>query len=302
MDDFIIGAPNWISPLDREKISPWNSFVDHHDFRIERQNIGDIETHDTLRLIQRFGICQLRLAGQAPDEATLRSYFEPIGKAMDEQNKEVGDVKDIKPTSAPEAPNTGDSTGDLGFHVDGTQTPDQPALLAFQYVEPADLKGDSRFIDMAAIMLQLPDAVREKVFLDLSQPDTAVFEKKGMRLVSPIFHLPDGESVACRIRIDGVIDVKEECRESYEIIRSALLNSDNGVTFKPRKGDIIIFDNWRVLHARDAVLGNNQRHHRRVWMEALLPHHQAHFKLGVRPISARIKAEILENNSVDARI
>lgn len=296
MEDFLIGAPNWITPLDREKITPWTTFVDHHDFRIERQQIGNIETEDSLRLLQRYGICQLRLSGQAPDEATLRAYFEPIGSAMDKQNNSQGDVKDIKPTPLAE-PITGDSSGDLGFHVDGTQTPDQPALLAFQYVEPADLKGDSRFIDMAAILLQLPDDVRENILVDLARPDAAIFEKDGNSLTSPIFHMPDGESVACRMRIDGVISVNPACRESYEILREALLDERNGVKFKPQKGDIIVFDNWRVLHARDAVLGNNQRHHRRVWMDALLEHHQAHFKLGIRPVSARVKARILDENT-----
>jgi alpha-ketoglutarate-dependent taurine dioxygenase len=299
MEDSKILAPEFVSAMEREKITPWRSFVNHNDFKIERERIGDIEIEDTLRLVQKYGLCLLRLYGQSPDENTLRVYFESFGQVMNVQNHSPGEVKNIRP-SPDIAPNTGDSAGDLGFHPDGTQTPDQPALLAFQYVVTADLGGNSRFVDLARILIDLPDSTRERLFATLSQPDTAVFEKNGMRLISPIFHLPDGESLACRIRIDDVITVKEECREDFQLLKNILVEGGYGIRFKPRPGDIVVFDNWRLLHARDTVMGNSQRHHRRVWMEALLPHYQADFKLGIRPISPKSKALISErNNSTD---
>ena len=287
-------APEFISSLERARISPWKTFIDFNDFRIERERIGDIETEDTLRLLQKYGICHLRLFGQSPDESTLRAYFESIGQVMSVQNDFQGEVKNITP-SPDLKPNTGDSAGDLGFHVDGTQHEDQPALLAFQYVVTGDLGGNSRFVDVARILQDMPNEIRETLLLNLSKSDTAVFEKKEMRLESPIFHFPDGESLACRIRIDDVINVKDCHREDFDYLRNLLLDKSYGIIFKPRPGDIIIFDNWRILHARDSVLGNAQRHHRRVWMEALLPRHQPTYHLGIRPISIELKALMQSN-------
>jgi hypothetical protein len=296
MEDFQISAPDFVSATVREKINPWRILDDYHDFRIEPEQLGDNEIENTLRLVEKYGICHLRLHGLSPDASTLRAYFESFGQVMDEQNLFQGDIKDIKP-QPDVAPVTGDSTGDLGFHVDGTQTPDQPALLAFQYVVPASLGGNSRFVDLAGLLFSFSDEIRLRLFDKLSHRDTAVFTKSGMELVSPIFHLPDNDSLAARIRIDNIICLKDECKEEFGLLREALLSDDFGIKLKPRAGDIIVFDNWRILHARDTVLGNNQRHHRRVWMEALLRKYQARFKLGIRPVSARFKAMIQENNS-----
>jgi alpha-ketoglutarate-dependent taurine dioxygenase len=284
--------PNFVSLTEKAKISHWKTFVDFNEFRIERKNLGDIETEDTLRMLQKYGICQLRLSGQNPDENTLRAYFESIGQVMNVQNNFHGEIKNITPSPDIKA-NTGDSAGDLGFHVDGTQHKDQPALLAFQYVVTADLGGNSRFVDVASILHDMTPEIRERLLIKLSQSDTAVFEKNDMRLESPIFHFPDGESLACRIRIDDVISVKESCRDDFEYLRAFLIDEQYGIKFQPRQGDIIIFDNWRILHAREIVLGNAQRHHRRVWMEALLTRHQPFYNLGIRPIPTDVKARMM---------
>lgn len=297
MTDALISSPDFVNGFEFERIEPWTTFVHHDQFRIESEQIGDIQIEATLNMIQRYGLCHLRLYGQTPDENTFRAFFESIGQVMPEQNLFPGDVKDITPKPDIE-PNTGDSKGDLGFHVDGTQTPDQPALLAFQYVKPADVGGNSRFVDIAAILFDLERAAFERVLANLSVSDAATFEKSGMKLVSPIFHMPDGESLACRIRVDDVITVRPSLRDDFEILKSALLNEKYGVKFKPRAGDIVIFDNWRILHARDTVLGFNQRHHRRVWMEALLPHYQPYFRIGIRPLPVQLKATILANSKL----
>jgi hypothetical protein len=296
MNEFPITSPDFLNGFNREKIEPWDTIVHFDKITLETDQLGGLETKKALTLIERYGICLLRLHGQAPDELTFRAFFDSIGQVMHEQNLFFGDIKNIKPEPDIE-PNTGSSAGDLGFHVDGTQTPDQPALLAFQYVDPADVGGNSRFVDLAAVLFALPTDIYERMLTNLSHWDAATFEKAGMTLTSPIFHIPDGESIACRIRLDDVISVKPEIRGDFEILKEILLGNSFGIKFKPLAGDIVVFDNWRVLHARDTVLGYNQRHHRRVWMEALLVQHQAYYKIGIRPVAASLKAEILENNT-----
>jgi alpha-ketoglutarate-dependent taurine dioxygenase len=295
MDDFPITSPDFIDAFNKEKIEPWDTIIHFDKITLETEQLGGLETQKALTLLERYGICILRLHGHAPDEPTFRAFFESLGQVMDEQNLFKGDVKDIRP-EADIAPITGSSKGDLGFHVDGTQTKDQPALLAFQYVKPADVGGNSRFVDLAAVLFSLSTKDYERVLTNLSRPDAAIFRKDGRELLSPIFHMPDDESLACRIRVDGVIELNPECQADYEILRNILINDDYGIKFKPIAGDIIVFDNWRVLHARDTVLGYNQRHHRRVWMEALLKRYQPQYRLGIRPLSLKLKAKILENN------
>lgn len=288
-----VTAPEFITPLQRAKITPWKSFIDLNDFRIQRERIGDIDIEDSLRLLEKYGICLLRLVGQNADEHTLRAYFESVGQVSRVQNHYSGEIKNIKPEPDIK-PNSGDSAGDLGFHVDGTQHEDQPALLVFQYIVTADVGGNSRFVDVAKVLLEIPEERREQVLINLSRKDAAKFEKGNMVFSGPIFHFPDDHSLACRIRFDDVITVKEEFSDDFEILKNIILDEKFGIKFKPRPGDIIIFDNWRILHARDAVLGNSQRHHRRVWIDALLDRHQKDYRLGIRPLDLLTEVKMKE--------
>ena len=275
-------STQFISSAERERIQPWKTIVDHDEFKIERERIGDIETQDTLKLIQKYGICLLRLFGQPPSEDVLRAYFESIGQVAGIQNEFAGEVKDLKPSPDVVA-NTGSSAGDLGFHVDGTQAINQPALLAFQYIVTADIRGNSKFVDLAKVILDIAEEERKEILVNLSKSNAASFDKKEMNFTGPLFNFPDNHSLACRVRFDDVITCHEDCQSSFETLKNSVY-SDYGITFKPRPGDIIIFDNWRIMHARDEVLGNAQRHHRRVWLNALLPQHQINYKMGIRPI------------------
>jgi hypothetical protein len=68
--------------------------------------------------------------------------------------------------------------------------------------------------------------------------------------------------------------------------------------YLPRDGDIVVFDNWRVMHARDEIYGEVQRHHRRVWIAVPRHEHQISYQLGIRPISPEIAARIREANAL----
>ena len=62
--------------------------------------------------------------------------------------------------------------------------------------------------------------------------------------------------------------------------------------FRPRNGDIIVFDNWRILHARDEVFGLPIRQHWRAWITTLKPTLLPKYYLGIRPVAAATAAKI----------
>ena len=59
-----------------------------------------------------------------------------------------------------------------------------------------------------------------------------------------------------------------------------------------REGDIVVFDNWRVVHARDEVFGMHVRRHWRGWVSNLKTTLQPDYYLGIRPFSTNIAAQI----------
>lgn len=187
---------------------------------------------------------------------------------------------------------TGNSNGDLGFHVDGTQHLGQPPVLLFQYATGATLGAYSRFADSARIIQDLPLESRSRVLTNLSRSDAATFKKGAGYYVGPIFSFSTTDSLMCRIRFDDVINVHAACREDFELLMNEFQDPYYSIVFQPRDGDVVVFDNWRVMHARTEVYGTRDRHHRRVWFSNLKLEHQSKYYLGIRPISRKLAAQI----------
>lgn len=281
----------------RAHIETWEGSLHHEEFLIECRGIEDIEQKNILKNLERYGICQIRLQNQPPEEYVLESTFKLIGQPANRQNDFVGIIKNLKPEPGIEA-NTGSSTGDLGFHFDGTQHEHQPAVLIFQYVVGATLGGNSKFVDAARILADIDLTRREDLLVNLAQPDAATFSKKGMQYVGPVFSFPDNYSLACRIRYDSVLTISPKFEEDYNLLKAGFMDPRYHMLFKPRPGDIILFDNWRVAHARDEIYSTVQRHHRRTWLEFLRLELQSRYQMGIRPISDKIKARIKEANGL----
>ena len=49
----------------------------------------------------------------------------------------------------------------------------------------------------------------------------------------------------------------------FELLKQRFNDPYYASVFQPLDADVVIFDNWRIMHARDEVYGTRQRHHRR---------------------------------------
>jgi len=276
---------------DRARIELWASGLSYQRFLVEEEKLGDLAQIRILDNLERYGICLIRPVGIEPTREVVESIIQMIGTPTEWQNEAVGPIKDILPKPGV-APNTGNSRRDLGFHIDGTQEPSQPAVLLFQYATGATLGAHSKFADAARIIHDFPLANRSQLLTNLAKHDAATFTKGNGRYVGPIFSFSPTDALMCRIRFDDVIEVNNECRETFEALRKAFDDPYYSITFQPRDGDIVVLDNWRVMHARTEVFGTRQRHHRRVWFANLKLEHQPRYYLGLRPIPRKLAARI----------
>jgi alpha-ketoglutarate-dependent taurine dioxygenase len=190
------------------------------------------------------------------------------------------------------AANSGDTLADLGLHVDGTQHIETPCVLMFHYVSAAKLGATSVFVDTAKVLLDIKADRRQQILVNLARSDAATFSKKKMVHTGPIFYFSPTGRLVCRVRFDNVISLRPECTDDFNYLQRKFNDSKYRLEFKPREGDMIIFDNWRVLHARDEVFGKKVRQHWRGWVSNLKPAFQPDYFLGIRPIPAAIAAKI----------
>jgi hypothetical protein len=275
--------------------TPWAQ-LGHKKYLVETESIDGLVPDRIWENLEQYGICLIRLVAYPPEETVLENIVKLIGFPAEEQNDYKGAIKDINPAAEGRA-NSGDTTSELGFHVDGTQDPDQPALLAFQYVRGAKLGANSRFADAAGILAEFDDPLRNEILTTLARSDAARFSKIEMDYEGPIFSFSPTGALMCRIRFDSVITVHEECREAFNLLKERFESTQYPSMYLPKAGDVVVFDNWRIMHARDEIHGPIQRHHRRVWIAVPRHEHQITYQLGIRPISRDIAAKIEEANT-----
>jgi hypothetical protein len=284
------------TPQELARITPWAQ-LGHRKYLIEAKELDGLIPDRIWENLEEFGICLIRLLNYPPVEHVLENVIKLIGFPADEQNDYSGPIKNINP-SIEGRQNSGDTTSELGFHVDGTQDSIQPSILAFQYVRGARLGANSKFADMAAILSDFDPSTRTEILTSLARHDAARFSKLGQQYTGPIFSFSSIGSLICRIRFDSVITVREECRKAFNLLKDRFESTYYPSMFLPRDGDIVVFDNWRVMHARDEVHGDAQRHHRRVWIAVPRYEHQIAYQLGIRPIPAEVAVHIRTANEI----
>ena len=288
--------------LKRNRVRLWDASLRERDFIVDETRLGDIAIKHVLTKVEEYGICLLRLAAEVGQPHVLKSLEKAIGPACKEQNDWDKDtIKPIEPKASGNK-GSGDTTSDLGFHVDGTQHQETPAFLLFQYLQEASVGAESVFVDMTQALMRLTEQERNAIVVNLSRKDAARFKKvskvepNGYRTFEgPIFKVVRGEVVAIRIRFDEIIKVHKDCEADFEKLRSVVCDENLILRFRPRENDIVIFDNWRLLHARDEVYGNLQRRHNRMWLKDYRENLKADRTHGIRvfdsPILSAIKSQ-----------
>jgi alpha-ketoglutarate-dependent taurine dioxygenase len=274
--------------LEHERIVPWVTLREE-DYLINSERLGAIELDRIRANLTRFGIARIRLAGHAPDSEIIEALGKCIGPVAEDQNEVLGKVKSIKPVQEKPA-NTGDSVLALGAHVDGTQHESTPAVLIFQYVHGASFGALSQFWDAAQVFLELDLEHRQRLMSALAAADAGRMSKNGREYRGALLRKVSPTSVGFRFRIDDVLEVNHALKEDFERLKARF--SQRGLEYTPLKGDIAVFDNRRLLHGRDKVGGDEQREHRRMWIEEIHPDLREKIHLGIRPVAASIMAKI----------
>jgi alpha-ketoglutarate-dependent taurine dioxygenase len=285
--------PALANELEMARMQPWAA-LDPRVILHETPTLGSQAADQILRDIERYGISLLRLTAQSAEDHVVLALAKLIGVPCPEQNRHQGIIKRIKPESDG-LRNSGDTVADLGLHVDGTQHETLPAMLVFQYIAEAKIGANSIFVDAANVLINIDARRRHQILVNLARPDAATFSKRGMKLTAPIFSLNPSQGVVCRLRFDEVVQVHPDCKEDFEFLRQEFNRPEYQLSFRPIEGDIVIFDNGRVLHARDEVFGVRAREHNRMWLSHLLTRHQPSYLLGVRGLPLETLAAIKTN-------
>lgn len=279
--------PNMLSRDDEDRagVELWDDTFDWHRVIVRTSTLGDAAREAIEHHLTRFGLVVIRYeAVDVPARAVLEHVVADLGQPASRQNLFEGSVKRIRPV--PDGLSaSGDTSHDIGWHVDGTQHRGlQPELLVFAYVTEPKVGGFSTFADGARILASLEPGLRRRVLLALARPDAGIFRKRGMTATAPLVAANGLGGLALRLRFDDVLTVHPEVHWAFETLRTAYADPRFTLRFRPREGDLVVFDNHRLVHGRSAIHGACIRAHDRVWIPRVHGPLRRRIELGARPV------------------
>ena len=287
--------PSTPQDLSMSRIDPWDASLDPELIRREFNEVDNLLRKQMLRDLERMGLCYIRITAQSPEQHISRSIAKFLGPLTQSQNDFPGEIKPVTP-EASGTEGSGDTSQDLGLHVDGTQHDETPAFLIFHYIAGAKSGANSVFVDSARVLFDIPERERNRILVKLAKPDAATFSKKNMTHRGPMVYFSPSGRLLLRIRFDNVISVHPDCVEDFEYLKAKFNEPQYRLEFRPEPGELIVFDNWRVLHARDEVYGLNVRRHWRSWIIDLIEKERPKYLHGIRPVPADLVVQIRRSN------
>nr|WP_298682567.1 trimethyllysine dioxygenase [uncultured Dongia sp.] len=244
------------------EISTWNDAEISADFPQVNYDAlmgDDLMLESYLEKIERFGFCFVEETPATPEAtkavATRISY---IRKTI------FGGYWDF--TANMEHKDTAYTTLAIGPHTDGTYSFDAPGYQMFHCLAFDGVGGENVFVDgfrIAEIMArETPELYR--VLTEIDVPGQYIDHEKGIHLMArrPLLR----EDVTGRLaqvsfnNLDRAPFALEPARmalfqEAYATF--ARHANDRALQYRRRlaPGSLVLFDNWRLLHARDAYSG-----------------------------------------------
>lgn len=207
----------------------------------------------------RYGYLVLR--GDDPDPARATAFAQRLGYV---RHTIFGGMWDLAPDLTDHA-DTAYTAIYLGPHTDATYSHDAPGMQFFLCLQPAASGGESILVDGFAVAADLAAGDPEAYTTLASVPVPG-------RYIEPGVHLR-AERPVIRSTARGVVDqvsfnnydrapfllppeLEDRFYRAYGRFAQMANDPSRRATVSLTAGDVLIFDNWRALHGRNAFTGH----------------------------------------------
>lgn len=263
------GATDWSRPMPSTYSLPADTVLWSDPTAVAPDEVsldGFLETDEELArgvdLFSRYGYLVLRSSpdSPAPDHARAEAFAQRFGYVRETI---FGGVWELSPAMNEHADTAYDSVY-LGPHTDGTYSHDAPGAQYFLCTVAAEAGGESLLVDGFAIADELartdPDAAA-------TLASTAVrgrYIEPGVNLQAerPVFRT-DQRGVLQQVSFNNYDrapfllpeDREASFYDAYAKFAELANNPDRRAIVTLTPGDVMIFDNWRTMHGRNAFSG-----------------------------------------------
>ena len=221
---------------------------------------SDATLLEALELLERHGLCWVEGVPGTP-EAT-----QAVARRISYIRETIfGGYYDF--TANLEHKDTAYTSLAIGPHTDGTYSLDAPGYQMFHCLAAECTGGENVLLDgfkIAAILReQHPEDYR--VLTEVGIPGQYLDHERGIQLMArrPLFRLDAARGELVQVsynnhdRAPFVLPLEQHRRFYRALARFAALCGEPALQYRRRllPGTVLLFDNWRILHARDAYVG-----------------------------------------------
>ncbi|MGW1197953.1 TauD/TfdA family dioxygenase [Streptomyces sp. NPDC002536] len=156
---------------------------------------------------------------------------------------------------------------DVGCHTDGAFIDGPgvapPALLMLHCAQPADAGGESLLVDSATLFEAVQQA-DPPLLRALLRPQFTFCRDELVAVNQPVFRRRDPTAMTIRWRFDKALYGTKPALEAARAFHDRYVRSAPRTQILLRRGEILVIDNLRILHARKESRG--KRILRRAWI------------------------------------
>lgn len=229
------------------------------------ENVNEVSSEALRQAVDKHGLVLIRNA-QAMDTDAWRNFCQPFGEFL---KWDFGDVNELK--LKPETPSYLYSHEAVPLHWDGAFA-QSPSLLMFYCHESEGVGGETLFVDTQAVLESTPAEERalwQRLKLQYHADRKVHFGGTfSCDMLSPHPHKPTtllryAEPVETELNpvTLNITGLPAECHDAFiQTMREKLYHPNVCYAHAWQTGDIVIADNHRLLHGRNALKDNLLRH------------------------------------------
>ena len=231
------------------------------------RDMNESDWRELFALMNRFGCVHLRQTSEptGPVES-LRYLGHRFGAPIFHKLSDEHGIHPIRYMPGyPEYANV--NVEELGLHTDGSFEQIPPTFMLMYCERPADGGGDTRLASGDRLFAHLR-ADHPEYMAALSKPAAFTITRGDRRAHQSVFAAVDDRvRIAYRSGSDIRLEIDPDAVVAFEYVRQWLLEPTNVLTFKLEAGDVLLFDNTRMLHGRSSFSRTSPRSLHGLWCD-----------------------------------
>jgi len=211
-------------------------------------NISNIELSIIISLFNKYGVVLIKQENKNTfDAESLKKYFGEVSFHKKANQNGVVEISCRNPNS--EYLHT--SNEYFPLHTDGAYSEFPEGIVTIYCNMPAE-EGGETIIASGKLAYEFVKRKYSQQIVNLFLSDALTIERDCESSTKPIFMKLNEKRVAIRYRMDGVARIipNLNSKQIYKELSYFFANPQNIVTFKITSGDLLVIDNFSVLHGR----------------------------------------------------